>query len=259
MPSRADRRFAPDPIRRRDPPGDAYRADQPAARTGTPSGRSWSRRARRCGAIRCRSRPGTPPVGTVIGRQPFGLQRPPGRRAQGSAQADEEQQSEQQPRRQPPRRRAHFKRRGRERHPRRRRNDQPPSIGQIARAPAGTAESRTEMLPAAGMAPRSSFDPVNDVITHRAATVCIHEATLLVHCVVQDRQRTGYRGGAHLLAPCPAMAPPSLEAPGSRPACSAVKVGVRLGGVVAMCVRCEHWRATPRPRPSRAGHPRRSP
>ncbi len=49
------------------------------------------------------------------------------------------------------------------------------------RAPAGTASSKTGMLPAAGIALSSNVDDVSEVITHCAATVCIHEPTLLVN------------------------------------------------------------------------------
>ena len=46
------------------------------------------------------------------------------------------------------------------------------------------------MLPAAGIALSSSVDEVSDVITHWAATVCIHEPTLLVNCATQRRRKT---------------------------------------------------------------------
>ena len=76
---------------------------------------------------------------------------------------------------------------------RRRRSTRSPS------APPGIATSKTGRLPAAEIALSSSADVVNDVITHCAATVCIHDPTLLVNCAVHSRRKAAWRSGAHAL------------------------------------------------------------
>lgn len=47
------------------------------------------------------------------------------------------------------------------------------------------------MLPAAGIAPSRNADVVKDVINHYAATVCIHEPTLLANCADHSRRKAG--------------------------------------------------------------------
>ena len=68
------------------------------------------------------------------------------------------------------------------------------------RVPAGIASSRTGILPAAEIALSSSAELVSEVITHCAATVCIHDPTLLVNCADHNRRKSGWRNGAHPLA-----------------------------------------------------------
>jgi hypothetical protein len=63
-------------------------------------------------------------------------------------------------------------------------------------APAGTASSSTGMLAAAEIALTSSAEVVNDSITHCAATVCIHEPTLLTNCADHNLLKSGSRIGA---------------------------------------------------------------
>jgi hypothetical protein len=55
-------------------------------------------------------------------------------------------------------------------------------------APDGTASNRTGMLPAAEIALSNSAELVSVVITHWAATVCIHEPMLLVNCASHRRR-----------------------------------------------------------------------
>ena len=57
-------------------------------------------------------------------------------------------------------------------------------------APAGTASSSTGMLPAAWIALSNSGELVSEIITHWAATVCIHEPTLLVNCASHSRRKS---------------------------------------------------------------------
>ena len=72
---------------------------------------------------------------------------------------------------------------------RRRRSIRSPS------APAGIPSSNTGRLPAAEIAPIRTAELVSDSINHCAATVCIHEPTLLTNCADQSRLNAGVRNG----------------------------------------------------------------
>ena len=62
-------------------------------------------------------------------------------------------------------------------------------------APAGIARISDGMLAAAWIAPINSADLVSEIITHCAATVCIHEPMLLTNCAVHSRRNAGVRRG----------------------------------------------------------------
>jgi hypothetical protein len=65
------------------------------------------------------------------------------------------------------------------------------------------------MLAAAGIALSRSAELVSDVITHCAATVCIHEPTLLVNWADQNRRNACESNGVQPL--------PDAASPRSRP------------------------------------------
>lgn len=80
-------------------------------------------------------------------------------------------------------------------------------------APAGIAKSRTGRLPTAPIALTSRAELVSETITHWAATVCIHEPTLLTNWALQSRANAGERIGAQ---------PPRCSAAAAASVCGAL-------------------------------------